>query len=81
MINDQLWIEHGRVGCDKAVGDGKSKGCLMLAELELDTCWDQHPCSSLPPYFRIHPRSAIDLSLTYFSSLLQCLPLGCPIGI
>ena len=29
------------------MGDGKSERCLTLAELELDTCWDQHPCSSL----------------------------------
>ena len=28
------------------MGDGKSKRCLMLVELELDTCWDWHPCSS-----------------------------------
>ena len=28
------------------MGDGKSERCLMLAELELDTCWDRHPCSS-----------------------------------
>ena len=28
------------------MGDGKSERCLTLAELELDTCWDQHPCSS-----------------------------------
>ena len=28
------------------MGDGKSKRCLMLVELELDTCQDQHPCSS-----------------------------------
>ena len=45
MTNDG-WIERGRVGCDEAVGDGKSERCLMLAELELDTCWDRHPCSS-----------------------------------
>ena len=31
----------------------------------------------LPPYFRIHPRSAIDLALRCFSSLFQCLPLSC----
>ena len=42
-----LQIECGRVGCDEAVGDGKSKGCLMLAELEFDTCWDWHPCLSM----------------------------------
>ena len=35
----------------------------------------------LPPYFRIHPRSAIDLALTHFSSLFKCLPLGCPFSI
>ena len=29
------------------MGDGKSERCLTLAELELDTCWDWHPCSSL----------------------------------
>ena len=29
-------------------GDSKSKECLILAELELDTCQDQHPCSSSP---------------------------------
>ena len=29
------------------MGDGKSKRCLTLVELELDTCWDWHPCSSL----------------------------------
>ena len=46
MMDDRSWIECGRVGCDEAVGDGKSKRCLTLAELELDTCWDQHPCSS-----------------------------------
>ena len=34
------------VGCDEAVGDGKSKRCLTLVELELDTCRDWHPCSS-----------------------------------
>ena len=28
------------------MGDGKSERCLTLAELELDTCWDQHPCLS-----------------------------------
>ena len=28
-------------------GDGISKGCLTLAELELDTYQDQHPCSSM----------------------------------
>ena len=28
------------------MGDGKSEKCLILAELELDTCWDRHPCSS-----------------------------------
>ena len=28
------------------MGDGKSERCVMLVELELDTCWDQHPCSS-----------------------------------
>ena len=28
------------------MGDGKSERCLMLAELELDTCWDRHPCLS-----------------------------------
>ena len=38
-MDDGWWIEHGRVGCDEAVGDGKSERCLMLAELELDTCW------------------------------------------
>ena len=46
MMDDRWWIEHGRVGCDKAVGDGKSKRCLTLAESELDTCWDWHPCLS-----------------------------------
>ena len=40
MMDDGWWIEHGRVGCDEAVGDGKSKRCLMLVELELDRCWD-----------------------------------------
>ena len=29
------------------MGDSKSERCLMLAELELDTCWDWHPCSSM----------------------------------
>ena len=29
------------------MGDGKSERCLTLVELELDTCWDWHPCSSL----------------------------------
>ena len=47
MIDDRWWIEYGRVGCDEAVGDGKSERCLMLVELELDRCWDQHPCSSV----------------------------------
>ena len=28
------------------MGDGKSERCLTLVELELDTCWDWHPCSS-----------------------------------
>ena len=38
--------------------------------------------SQMPlPYFRIHPRSAIDLSLTHFSSLFHCLLLGCLFGI
>ena len=46
MMNDRWWIEHGRVGCDEAVGDGKSKRCLMLVELELDTCCDWHLCLS-----------------------------------
>ena len=46
MMDDRRWIECGRVGCDEAVSDGKSERCLMLAELELDTCWDQHPCLS-----------------------------------
>ena len=45
-MDDRWWIERGRVGCDEAVGDGKSERCLTLAELELDTCWDRHPCSS-----------------------------------
>ena len=45
-MDDRWWIERGRVGCDEAVGDGKSESCLTLAELELDTCWDRHPCSS-----------------------------------
>ena len=36
--------------------------------------------SPIPPmYFRIHPRSSIDLSLTHFLSLLQYLLLGCTI--
>ena len=36
--------------------------------------------SPMPPtYFRVHPRSSIDLLLTCFLSLLQCLPLGCTI--
>ena len=30
------------------MGDGKSERCLMLVELELDTCQDWHPCSSVP---------------------------------
>ena len=34
------------MGGDEAVSDGKSKGCLMLVELELETCWDWHPCLS-----------------------------------
>ena len=42
-----MMIERGRVGCDEAVGDGKSKRCLMLVELKLDTCGDWHPCSSV----------------------------------
>ena len=46
MMDDRCWIECGRVGCDEAMGDGKSERCLMLAELELDMCWDWHPCSS-----------------------------------
>ena len=33
------------------------------------------------PYFRICPRSPIDLLLTCFPSLLQCLLLGCPFSI
>ena len=45
-MDDRWWIERGRVGCDEAVGDGKSERCLTLAELELDMCWDRHPCSS-----------------------------------
>ena len=40
MIDDGLSV----VGL--AVGDGKSERCLTLVELELDTCWDRHPCSS-----------------------------------
>ena len=45
-MDDRWWIERGRVGCDEAVGDGKSERYLTLAELELDMCWDRHPCSS-----------------------------------
>ena len=45
-MDDRWWIECGRVGCDEAVGDGKNERCLTLVELELDTCWDRHPCSS-----------------------------------
>ena len=34
------------------MGDGKSERCLTLAELELDMCWDWHPCSSSPlPFY------------------------------
>ena len=47
MMDDRGLIEQARVGCDEAVGARKSERCLMLAELELDTCWDQHPCSSV----------------------------------
>ena len=50
MIDD----EHGRVGCDEAVGDGKSKRCLTPVELELDTCWDRHPCSSVVGMLDMH---------------------------
>ena len=46
-MDDRWWIERGRVGCDEAVGAGKSERCLTLAELELDMCWDRHPCSSV----------------------------------
>ena len=49
-MDDRWWIERGRVGCDEAVGDGKSERCLTLVELELDTCWDRHPCSSAYPW-------------------------------
>ena len=28
------------------MGDGKSERCLTLVELELYTCWNQHPCLS-----------------------------------
>ena len=53
-MDDRWWIERGRVGCDEAVGDCKSERCLTLVELELDTCWDQHPCSSAWPHSLLH---------------------------
>ena len=40
-------------------------------------CWLVYQI--LPTYFRVHPRSSIDLSLTCFLSLLQCLLLSCTI--
>ena len=43
MIDDRLSVVWLAV---RLWGDGKSKGCLMLAELELDTCQDWPPCSS-----------------------------------
>ena len=46
MIDDGLSVV--RLAVMRLWGDGKSKGCLTLVELELDTCQDQHPCSS--PY-------------------------------
>ena len=51
-IDDEWWmIDDGLSVVGLAVmrlwGDGKSKGCLMLAELDLDICQDQHPCSTL----------------------------------
>ena len=52
-IDDDEWwmIDDGLSVAGLAVmrlwGDGKSKGYLMLAELELDTCQDRHPCSSV----------------------------------
>ena len=55
------------------MGDGKSERCLMLVELELDTCWDRHPCLSL-----IAPESH---DLTTFQTplgphRLTALPIG-----
>ena len=64
-MDDRWWIEHGRVGCDEAVGDGKSKGCLMLAELKLDMCWDWHPCSS-----------PVGFSLLQFPICYSCIIFG-----
>ena len=38
--------------------------------------------SPMPPlYFRIYPRSPIDLALTRFPSLFQCLSLSCPFSV
>ena len=54
--------------------------CCMLGHIHLYDVVDGE--SLMPPlYFRICPRSAIDLMLTHFSSLLQCLPLGCLLSI
>ena len=54
VANDDKWwmIDDGLSVVGLAVmrlwGDGKSKGCLTLVEVELDTCQDQHPCVSFP---------------------------------
>ena len=44
MIDDGLSVVG--LAVMRLWGDGKSKRCLMLVELELDTCWDWHPCLS-----------------------------------
>ena len=67
MMDDRWWIEHGRVGCDEAVGDGKSERCLMLAELELDTCWDWHPCLSACFFWPVTGTNACKGSLCFMS--------------
>ena len=36
------------------MGECKSERCLTLAELELDTCWDWHPCSSTQDTMNTH---------------------------
>ena len=51
-IDDESWmIDDGLSVVGLAVmrlwGDGKSKRCLMLVELELNTCQDWHPCLSM----------------------------------
>ena len=72
-MDDRWWIERNRVGCDEAVGDGKSERCLMLAELELDTCWDRHPCSSVGS-------SDLKEFEVFIAGILRWLKMNCLLG-